>query len=200
MEQKSKHLTNIEKHVLKQVSQLTTSLLAFDPRDRPTALEALTEVARLHLLLPNSKEEKLFCPSLTMNNAWSVMNYLPVTLAQAQPTKVEFKEVKNRQVRKQLQEWYKWLASHMGQNHNLFRQQSLLMEFYRAVQALLTYKKDHPEFPDIQLPTLFYLYLVWIDPEEDHLFEEGLCDLDVNRPDFVQFLFEVLRNHKVLTQ
>ena len=34
----------------------------------------------------------------------------------------------------------------------------------------------------------------------DHLFEEGLCDLDVNRPDFVQFLFEVLRNHKVLTQ
>ena len=87
----------------------------------------------------------------------------------------------------------------MGENFSVSRKQSLLLEFYRAAQALLTYK-NHPEFPDIQLPTLFYLYLVWIDPEEDHLFEEGLCDLNVNRPDFTQFLFDVLRNRKVLVQ
>lgn len=200
LELKSKRLTNIEKDVLKQLSQLITSLLAFDPRDRPNALEALTEVARLYLLLPNSKEEKLFCSSLSMNDSWSVMNYLPVTLAQAQPNKVKFKEVKNSQVRKQLQQWYEWLVLHMGENFSVSRKQSLLLEFYRAAQALLTYKKNHPEFPDIQLPTLFYLYLVWIDPEEDHLFEEGLCDLNVNRPDFTQFLFDVLRNRKVLVQ
>ena len=76
-----------------------------------------------------------------------------------------------------------------------------MLELYCATKAIQKFKIYYSNFPDYKLPTLFYSYLIWINPSEDDLLEKGLCQLSgMNRVDFTHSLFDMLREQKILAK
>ena len=193
MQEKQKHLSPVENEVLTRLFSLTLKLLAFDPDIRPEASKVVAEIQRLYSLL---KYSSLSCPSLTMSPSWHLMNELTVS-----PSKLEeeppFRFVLDPDIKQQLKDWYNLLSSHFHSlKANESRKKTLLQQLYLVVQALAMYKQKHPRFPDTDMPSLFFLFLVWIAPQLDEILEKSLKEMKMN---LATSLLKTLQSNRILS-
>jgi len=172
---------------------LIRRMLSFNPNDRPTVKECLTEIVKMYTTLKIPKLHLPSCPLLKETLYWQLFNARPSregktfqkTVALLQPFYNKLKQ--------------NFLTAH--ENKLSPETKALIQsELDQAVRTVALFKLKNPTFPKEKLPIVFLLFVLWIAPRLDDLLQTSLCEsFPSQEEDLTQFAYDLLRHNKLIS-